>query len=131
MALGSAAQQLGERLQEFLQRHDVRNVVVIGHSMGGLVGKGVLTQLKVAKTLPAWRVFISISTPFAGTASTRYSDRLPRRPSSWDDLAPSLVFLQTVQATGFPAELGFYLFFSARSDSEFSELPTPLEITVA
>lgn len=116
MALGSAAQQLGERLREFLGRHDVENVVVIGHSMGGLVGKGVLNQLKVAKTLPTWRVFISISAPFAGIASARYSERLPRRPSSWDDLAPSSAFLQKVQSTEFPADLGFYLFFSARSD---------------
>ena len=115
MALSEAARQLGMRLQEFLERHDVMRFAVIGHSMGGLVSKGVLNQLDVPAVLPAWRVFISISAPFGGIASAQYADRLPRRPPAWDDLAPRSPFMQKTQSTGFPSDLRFYLFFGARS----------------
>ena len=115
MVLGDAARQLGARLQEFVDRHDVSRFAVIGHSMGGLVAKGVLDQLDVSNVLPAWRLFISISAPFGGIASAHYADRLPRRPHSWDDLAPTSPFMQRIQSTGFPSDLSFYLFFSTRS----------------
>ena len=37
MPLGSAAEQFGKRLRELVERHDVDRLVVIGHSMGGVV----------------------------------------------------------------------------------------------
>lgn len=116
MALDDAAQQLAARLQEFLQRHDVPRLAIIGHSMGGLVGKGVLDQVDAADALPQWRVFVSLSAPFGGVASAQYADRLPRRPPAWDDLASGSAFMQKIDSTRFPSGLSFYLFFSARSD---------------
>jgi pimeloyl-ACP methyl ester carboxylesterase len=116
MALDDAARQLAMRVQEFLHRHEPARLAIVGHSMGGLVGKGLLDQVDVADTLPPWRVFVSISSPFAGIASAQYAERLPRRPPAWDDLAPQSAFMQKIGATDFPSELAFYLFFSARSD---------------
>lgn len=117
MPLGNAARQLGERLQEFLQRHDVDRFVVIGHSMGGVVAKGLLDQVDVSDDLPSWRLFIAISSPFGGVNTAQYADRLPRRPPAWDDLAPNSGFMQQIRSTRFPSDLHFYLFFGARSSN--------------
>jgi pimeloyl-ACP methyl ester carboxylesterase len=116
MALPGAARQLAARLQEFMHRHNVERFAVIGHSMGGLVSKGVLDQLDVGDALPSWRLFISISTPFGGVISAQYAERLPRRPPAWEDLASTSSFMQKIQSTRFPSDLGFYLFFSTRSN---------------
>jgi pimeloyl-ACP methyl ester carboxylesterase len=113
MPLADAARQLAERLQEFLQRHDVDRLVVIGHSMGGVVAKGLLDQVD----LPSWRLFIAIASPFGGVDMAQYANRLPQHPPAWDDLAPNSAFMHRIRSTRFPADLHFYLFFGARSSS--------------
>jgi len=115
MALGSAAQQLGERLQEFLGRHDFDRLVLIGHSMGGLVAKGLLDEIDVAHALPSWRLFIAISSPFGGIPTAQYAGQLPKHPPAWDDLNPNSAFMHNIQSTRYPRGLHFYLFFGARN----------------
>jgi pimeloyl-ACP methyl ester carboxylesterase len=117
MALDRAASQFGKRLREFVERHAVDRLVVIGHSMGGLVAKGVLDETDVGDELPSWRLFISISSPFGGIKTAEQADRLPRHPPAWDDLAPNSAFIRKVQSTRFPSNLRFYLFFGARSSN--------------
>jgi pimeloyl-ACP methyl ester carboxylesterase len=102
-------------MQEFMERHAVDRFAVIGHSMGGVVAKGVLDQLDVGDDLASWRVLIAISSPFAGIQTAQYAERLPRHPPAWDDLAGSSPFLAKVQQTRFPRKLAFYVFFGARS----------------
>ena len=115
MALGEASRQLAARLVEFFGRHEVESFAVIGHSMGGLVGKGALDELTAHDGLPNWRLFVSISSPFGGVDSAQYADRLPQRPPAWQDLAHNSGFLQKIRSTPFPSETSFYLFFGARS----------------
>jgi pimeloyl-ACP methyl ester carboxylesterase len=117
MALGEAAEQLGKRLRELAERHDVDRLVVIGHSMGGVVAKALLDEVDVDDDLPSWRLFISISSPFGGVDTAQYADRLPQHPAAWDDLAPNSAFMRKVQSTPFPSDLRFYLFFGARSSN--------------
>jgi pimeloyl-ACP methyl ester carboxylesterase len=117
MALDKAAEQLGKRLRELVERHDVDRLVVIGHSMGGVVAKALLDEIDVEDDLPSWRLFVSISSPFGGVDTAQYADRLPQHPASWDDLAPNSAFLRKVQSTPFPSDLRFYLFFGGRSSN--------------
>lgn len=117
MALGEAAEQFGKRLRELTERHDVDRLVVIGHSMGGVVAKALLDEIDVDDDLPSWRLFISLSSPFGGINTAQYAERLPQHPPAWDDLAPDSAFILKVQSTPFPSDLRFYLFFGARSSN--------------
>jgi pimeloyl-ACP methyl ester carboxylesterase len=117
MALADASAQLASRIGEYLGRHGVPRFAVIGHSMGGLVVKGLLDRAESRDLLPAWRVFVSIASPWAGIDAARHAHRLPRHPASWDDLVPGSAFLQRIHRTRFPDDVPFYLFFGARSDS--------------
>jgi len=117
MALGRAAEQFGKRLRELVERHDVDRLVVIGHSMGGVVAKALLDEIDVDDDLPSWRLFISISSPFGGIDTAQYADQLPQHPAAWDDLAPNSAFMRNVKSTPFPSDLRFYLFFGARSSN--------------
>jgi pimeloyl-ACP methyl ester carboxylesterase len=114
MPLGEASRELGLRLQEFVLRHDVERFAVIGHSMGGLVAKGMLDEFDVPKVLPAWRLFVSISSPWGGVDAAKHSGQIPRHPPSWDDMPPTSAFLGRINRTPFPAEIPFYVFFGAR-----------------
>jgi hypothetical protein len=105
-----------QRLRELVERHDVDRLVVIGHSMGGVVAKALLDEIDVDDDLPSWRLFISISAPF-GIDTAQYAHQLPQHPAAWDDLVPNSSFMRKVQSTPFPSDLRFYLFFGARSSN--------------
>jgi pimeloyl-ACP methyl ester carboxylesterase len=115
MALRDAARQLGTQLQAFVRRHRIHRFAVVGHSMGGLVAKGMLDEFDVTEALPGWSVFISISSPWRGIDLAHNSGQLPRHPPSWEDLPPESAFIRNINRTPFPDDLPFYLFFGARS----------------
>ncbi|ANP74271.1 esterase/lipase family protein [Cryobacterium arcticum] len=54
---------------EHLRRQDLRGVVIVAHSKGGLIGKYLMTQLD-----PDARVarMVAVSTPFSGSRYARY-----------------------------------------------------------
>jgi hypothetical protein len=114
MSLADASRELGTRMQEFLERHPTNGFAVVGHSMGGLVAKGLLDQFDVARLFPAWKAFVGMSCPWSGVAAASQAKRLPVHPASWDDLAPTSTFVHRVNTTPFPPRLAFYMFFGAR-----------------
>jgi pimeloyl-ACP methyl ester carboxylesterase len=123
MALADASRELGTRMQEFLERHPTDRFAVVGHSLGGLVAKGLLDQFDVARLFPAWKTFVGMSCPWSGVAAAAQAKRLPVRPASWDDLAPTSSFIRRINTTPFPDRLAFYMFFGARGGrSMFSVL---------
>jgi pimeloyl-ACP methyl ester carboxylesterase len=123
MSLADASRELGTRMQEFLERHPTNGFAVVGHSMGGLVAKGVLDQFDVARVFPAWKAFVGMSCPWTGVTGASQAKRLPVHPASWDDLAPTSTFVHGVNTTPFPPRLAFYMFFGARGGrSMFSML---------
>jgi pimeloyl-ACP methyl ester carboxylesterase len=115
MSLSEASRQLGTQVRDFLRRHPNDRYGIVAHSMGGLVAKGLLDEFDVARELPGWRVFVAISSPWQGIAATAHSDRLPRRPASWEDLAPNSGYVRRINETPIPRRLAFYMFFGARS----------------
>jgi pimeloyl-ACP methyl ester carboxylesterase len=58
-----------EIVADYLSRRDLRDVVIVAHSKGGLIGKYLMTQLD-----PDGRVLrlIAISTPFSGSRYARF-----------------------------------------------------------
>jgi pimeloyl-ACP methyl ester carboxylesterase len=119
MPLAEASRHLGARLQEFLRRHPTRAFGIVGHSMGGLVAKGLLDEIDVPRRLPGWKVFVGISSPWGGVPAAAFGDRLPNHPPAWDDLAPGSSFMSRIDTTPVPSDVAFYLFFGARSRPSF------------
>jgi hypothetical protein len=54
---------------DYLREHDLRDVVIVAHSKGGLIGKYLMTQLDPEDRV---RRLIAISTPFSGSRYARY-----------------------------------------------------------
>jgi pimeloyl-ACP methyl ester carboxylesterase len=88
-------------------------LVVVAHSMGGLVARALLNDL--AQHPPAWRVerFATLSTPWAGTpAAASGVERSPVVIPSWRDMEPGSDFLTELFATSLRGGLTWHLFFS-------------------
>jgi pimeloyl-ACP methyl ester carboxylesterase len=58
-------------VRAYLQQHDLRHVVLVGHSKGGLIGKQVLLGDDRVDRL------IALASPFSGSSYSRY---MPARP---------------------------------------------------
>ncbi len=87
---------LSEILDELVQRHDVAQLDVIAHSMGGLVSKGMIYQASPA-VREKMRLFISIASPFGGHAAASQGIKwAPVVAPVWWAMAPGSPYLETI-----------------------------------
>jgi len=87
-------------------------LVVIAHSMGGLVSRAALLRLTSLR-MPAYlKLFMSISTPYGGHDAARLaSEHASEVVPSWYDLTPKSPFLDNLIGAPLPPELPFFLLF--------------------
>jgi pimeloyl-ACP methyl ester carboxylesterase len=93
-------------------RFKFERLVVVAHSMGGLVARSALQRLSAPRTPAYLKMYVSLSTPYGGhdaaRAATEHAwDVVP----SWHDLAPGSVYLRALTTAPLPADLPFYLLF--------------------
>jgi pimeloyl-ACP methyl ester carboxylesterase len=117
---GLPLDRTGAILAQFIQRSaarfNVERLVVVAHSMGGLVARSALHRL-AAQGAPAYlKMYISLSTPYGGHDAARMAAaHAPEVVPSWQDLAPGSPYLRDVTAEPLPADLPFYLLFGYRN----------------
>ena len=94
----------------------LQRLVVVAHSMGGLVARSALNRLS-AQSKPSYlETYISLSTPYGGhDAALAGVERAPEAIPSWYDLAPGSPYLSTLAASPLPADLPFFLIFGYRN----------------
>jgi pimeloyl-ACP methyl ester carboxylesterase len=95
--LGGISDFLSQRVLRQQLRHGFEELVVVAHSMGGLVSRSfILEHHEQAREDPV-RLFVSISTPWGGVASAAKGvEQSPIVVRSWRDVAPNSEFLRTL-----------------------------------
>ena len=95
-------------------------VLLVAHSMGGLVVRALLNEF-IAPGDEDWApLFVSISTPWQGHAAAETGvQRSPVVLPSWRDVAPSSIFIHTLFETPLPATVEFHLFFGFEGNRRF------------
>lgn len=88
---------LSQRVARLQLRHGFDRLVVVAHSMGGLVSRSfILKHHEQAREDPV-RLFVSISTPWSGVASAAKGvEQSPIVVRSWRDVAPDSEFLRAL-----------------------------------
>jgi pimeloyl-ACP methyl ester carboxylesterase len=94
---------LVELVSELRVRHDFESMVVVAHSMGGLVARSFLLQQEAVGGDGFIDTFVSISTPWAGAALAERSEHSPIVVYSWEGVAPDSRFLDEIFYSGPPA----------------------------
>jgi pimeloyl-ACP methyl ester carboxylesterase len=85
---------LSEVLDELVRRNQIPQLDIIAHSMGGLVGKGVIYQADEI-VRQRMRLFISLASPFGGHASAASGIKWgPVIAPAWWAMAPGSPYLQ-------------------------------------
>lgn len=109
---------LGEGLAGYLTelyfRHKFQNLVIVAHSMGGLVSRRAINRLTEGGARFV-TLFVSISSPWEGDyAASIGVAHSPVIMPCWYDMAPGSPFLKALQKTPLPGNLRYYLMFGYR-----------------
>lgn len=100
-------------LSEVYVKHKFEKLLVIAHSMGGLISRSLINHIVERDTLHKANIlFITISTPWGGHQAAQIGvDRAPAVIPSWVDMVPNSPFQQKLFQTPWPNRMKYYLFF--------------------
>ena len=88
-------------------------IVLVAHSMGGLVALSAITKLSQNGASDYLKLFCSFATPYGGSDPARFWEhKAPVMVPAWRDIATNSDFLQDLLHRPFPQKLPFYLFFA-------------------
>jgi pimeloyl-ACP methyl ester carboxylesterase len=108
------AAHLESSLAQLQVQYRFRCLSIVAHSMGGLVARGFLLRNAVAERPQCIPLFVSISTPWAGSRAAAIGARwAPNLVSTWRDIAPRSPYLQGLFAVPFPDNTRYCLVFTS------------------
>lgn len=120
--LENVAKRLNQMVQQLQGRYKFKKLVVVAHSMGGLVARNFIFKNIESSRNNSIPLFITIATPWDGHAAAKLgAERLPAPVYSWVDMAPGSLFLtglfytqEKLQAPRrkLPIEIAHHLFFT-------------------
>lgn len=133
--LDRIGEQIVRALSSLLFKYRFERLVLVAHSMGGLVTRAALNYVMehaaVGRQVRV-PVFLSISTPWGGMASAALGvEYAPVVAPMWEDMAPGSPFLTSLPRTALPAETDYELFFGYRSDARRSREANDGTVTLA
>ena len=102
-------------INELHMKYKFDNMFVVAHSMGGLVANEFIKRNISNKENNYIKLFISISTPWAGDKDAMWAKLAPAIIPCWKDLTPQCEFIKNLS----PNDLGsipYYMFFSYHGD---------------
>lgn len=93
-------------------------LVIVAHSMGGLVAQAAINKLCLGGTPEYLKMYISFSTPYGGVGAAKAGVKhAPVVVPSWKDVAEGSDFLDRIYRQECRPEVPSYLFFGYRDDS--------------
>jgi pimeloyl-ACP methyl ester carboxylesterase len=129
-SLSLCAEHLSQMMDKLRLRYGVKRLVVVAHSMGGLVVRGFILRYLEAAPQSAIPLFVTLATPWGGHQSAargvRYAPAVVR---SWYDMAPDSRYLREIfyqdpdtlqRQRTFPRSLAHHLLFAfSRNSASF------------
>jgi pimeloyl-ACP methyl ester carboxylesterase len=101
-------------------KHNGHTIVLVAHSMGGLVALSAINKLADEGLPPSLKMYCSFSTPYAGDENARKGIEIaPVVVPVWRDVAAESEFLKDMISRPFPGRLPFHLYFSYRDTTKF------------
>jgi pimeloyl-ACP methyl ester carboxylesterase len=113
LPLETSALWLNDAVTAVHARHGLHRLVVVAHSMGGLVARRFVVLNAREPGRDYVRLLVTVSTPWDGVAAaglgTMYA---PLAVPSWLDIAPESSFLRAAHADALPVHVRHHLFYS-------------------
>lgn len=117
LRLASTATGLHRVLAAMHLRLGFKELHIVGHSMGGLIARRVLTEHAARSAEPFITAFTTLASPLGGIVSAERGVELsPVIVPAWRDLTPQSEFVRTLYARPLPNGTDYTLLFSYLQD---------------
>lgn len=101
--------------------YGIHNLVIVAHSMGGLVARAAIDRLCRDGKPRYLKMYISLSSPYGGIEEAREGMKnAPAMVPCWIDVASDSEFLKHIYRSELPKDVPFHLFFGYRNKSGVS-----------
>jgi len=124
--LGAIADHLDQNVKRLQLRYGFRRLLLVAHSMGGLVARGFLLRNQTENRRTDIPLFVSISSPWGGVPfAAEGVQRVPTPIRSWIDLSPGSTYLRDLffadpdhmtRHRALPPDTAYYLLFGFHRD---------------
>jgi len=118
---GMPLQKLGSLLADIIQlanktqTYRFNRVIVVAHSMGGLVALSALNQVCLDGSPPYLKGYVSFNSPYGGVEAAKMAETMPVVVPSWADIATGSPFLERLYQGNALKNIPFYLFFGYKT----------------
>lgn len=132
MRLTLLSDHFAKLIIEVQGRHKTPRIIVVAHSMGGLVARGAINRLTAdGKTFVP--LFVSISSPWLGHPGAGAGvEHSPVILPCWYDMSPGSPYIDSLHATPLPPGTSYCLFFGYRgSKAAFADGNTDGTLPIA
>jgi uncharacterized alpha/beta hydrolase family protein len=104
-----------------MEKYQIQSMVVVAHSMGGLVARAAINNLCKKGRPPYLKMYISMSSPYGGVEDANKGLKsAPVVIPSWYDVATESSFLKQIYQQDLPPDIPFHMFFGYRNQSGIS-----------
>ena len=100
-------------------RHNIKQVYIVAHSMGGLVARSYMMKQAESKNRVKIALSMTINSPMKGMKSAKSGVKhSPIVVPSWRDVAADSEFIQKITAWNLPEDIPYHLVFSYESGKD-------------
>lgn len=111
---------LSEELQYIQDEYEFTQMVVVAHSMGGLVSRSAINDLMYEERSEFIRCYLTLSTPWLGhDMASKGVEYSPVIIPCWYDMSPGSPFLQQLFTKPLPQYIPYHLLFSYGGEQSF------------
>ncbi len=112
LRLSLIGQALSKRLTGLQIKYSFSKLVIVAHSMGGLVSRDIINNLVELDSPIQVPLFITLSTPWGGHEAAQMGVKYaPAVISSWLDMVPNSPFIGELWESPLPDETAYVLLF--------------------
>jgi pimeloyl-ACP methyl ester carboxylesterase len=131
MSIDVTAQVLAQMLHRVLLQSPKSDIVIVAHSMGGLVSRAAIQYLETFGNASSVKEFFSIATPWGGHQLASIGiQQSPLIVPVWRDLALESEFFQGIYSRRLPATVRFNLLYASGGGIEIFGEPNDGVVTV-
>ncbi len=113
LSLAAIGEGMRSVLDEVAAKVHFERIVIVAHSMGGLVSRACINQIVERREREYVAGFVTVSTPWQGHAAAETGTKVsPIVLPAWVDLAPTSPFLDALLTERLPPAIPHHLFFS-------------------
>ncbi|MCF7848176.1 MAG: alpha/beta hydrolase [Kiritimatiellales bacterium] len=113
LRLNQISDVLAKYMEELRLKYQFSDLVVVAHSMGGLVSRSMIQTCGEHGNRCALPLYVTIATPWQGhELASMGIKRAPAVVPAWYDIVPGSPFIKEMFSKPLPAETFYYLFFA-------------------